>query len=96
MAATTNAQYPTLKYLDGILKNLYQQGCLSSVQVQEYFALNEKLDEQIKEVLRALSYARLTVSQEQRNRYLKFIRMGFGRGDSVGMCAGGGKKLCRF
>lgn len=87
MAATTNAQYPTLKYLDGILKNLYQQGCLSSVQVQEYFALNEKLDEQIKEVLRALSYARLTVSQEQRNRYLKFIRMGFGQEEILLACA---------
>ena len=50
MAATTNAQYPTLKYLDGILKNLYQQGRLSAAQVQEYFALNERLDEQVKEL----------------------------------------------
>lgn len=97
MAATTSAQYPTLKYLDGILKNLYQQGCLSSVQVQEYFALNEKLDEQVKEVLRALSYARLTVSQEQRSRYLKFVRMGFGQKEILLACAqAAGKNAAGF
>ena len=87
MTATTGAQYPTLKYLDGILKNLYQQGCLSSGQVREYFVVNEKLDEQIKEVLRALSYARLTVSQEHRNRYMKFLKMGFGQQEILLACA---------
>lgn len=92
MAATTNAQYPTLKYLDGILKNLYQQGHLSAAQVQEYFELNERLDEQVKEVLRALSYVRLTVSQEQRNRYLQFVDMGFGQKEILLACAQAGGK----
>lgn len=86
-AATTGAQYPTLKYLDGILKNLHQQGAHSAAQVRESFALNEELDERVKEVLRALSYARLTVSREQRKRYLQLTRMGFGQKEILLACA---------
>ena len=50
------------------------------------------MDEQVKEVLRALSYVRLTVSQEQRNRYLQFVDMGFGQKEILLACAQAGGK----
>ena len=87
MTATTGAQYPTLKYLDGVLKNLAQQGRVSASDVQAYFALQEKLDDQLKEVLHALSYARLTVSAEQRTRYMQFVQMGFSQEAILLACA---------
>ncbi len=54
-AATTSARYPSMKYLDGILKNLRQEGTLTAAGVRSYFADHEAEDEQIKALLRAIS-----------------------------------------
>ena len=86
-AATTGAQYPTFKYLDGILKNLYSEGKLSSFAVRDHFASTEQMDETIKELLRALASPRLTVSSEYRTKYLRWLEMGFGEKEMAFACA---------
>lgn len=89
MDATTGARNPSLKYLDGILKNLYQNGKLSAKDIEDYFTLNEKLDDNIKEVLRELSYSSLAVSSVQREKYLSFLEQGFTQKEILLACRQG-------
>ena len=90
--ATTGASNPSLKYLDGILKNLYAEGKLSAKEIEDYFVLNEKLDDNIKQVLRELSYSNLTVTNAQRERYLSFINAGFTQDEILLACRQGAGK----
>ncbi len=78
-AATTGAQYPTFKYLDGILKSLHGEGLLSSAEINEHFELVERSDEILKGFLKAFSSPRLTVSPDQREKFLQWQRMGYGK-----------------
>lgn len=77
-AATTKAQYPTMKYLDGVLKNLHRDGRLSEGSVKEHFLSTEQIDDKIKELLKIISAPRLTVSPEYRKKYLRWKEMGYG------------------
>lgn len=67
-AATTSARYPSMKYLDGILKNLRQEGVQTASDVRSYFADHEAEDEQIKALLRAVSAPSLAVAPAHRDR----------------------------
>jgi len=86
-AAMTKVQYPNLKYLDGILKNLHKLGKLSARDVGEHFAETEHMDENIKELLKTLCAPRLTVSGEYRAKYLKWKNMGFAMEAMAFACA---------
>ncbi|MGI6665192.1 MAG: DnaD domain protein [Christensenellaceae bacterium] len=77
--ATTGARNPSLRYLDGVLKNLRNEGIRSSEEVKQHFAAREAYDEVIKEILHMLSYPSLSVSSEQRKYYENWISMGFSK-----------------
>ncbi len=86
-AAMTKVQYPNMKYLDGILKNLKKADKLSAKDVGEHFAETEHINENIKELLKVLSAPRLTVSSEYRAKYLKWKNMGFNQDAVAFACA---------
>ena len=86
-AATTSARYPSMKYLDGILKNLRQEGVQTASGVRSYFADHEAEDEQIKALLRAGSAPSLAVAPAHRRAYRHFLEMGYGQQEMLMACA---------
>ena len=86
-AATTSARYPSMKYLDGILKNLRQEGMLTAAGVRGYFAEHEAEDEQIKALLRAVSAPSLAVAPAQRKAYRRFLEMGYAKEEMLLACS---------
>ena len=86
-AAMTKVQYPNMKYLDGILKNLHRQGKLTAKDINEHFARTEETGEAIKELLMALGAPRLTITAEAREKYMKWKNMGFSQGALCFACA---------
>lgn len=85
-AATTSARYPSMKYLDGILKNLRQEGVQTASDVRSYFADHEAEDEQIKALLRAVSAPSLAVAPAHRKAYRHFLEMGFAKEEMLMAC----------
>lgn len=79
---TTNASNPTFKYLDGILKNYYQKNLITYEDIHEYQVISEYLDDRIKEILRVLSYSKMTVNDNYRNLYRGLLDAGF-TGDGI-------------
>lgn len=86
-AATTSARYPSMKYLDGILKNLRQEGTLTAAGVRSYFADHEAEDEQIKALLRAISAPSLAVAPAHRKAYRQFLEMGYAMEEMLLACS---------
>ncbi len=77
MSATTRAQYPSMKYLDGILKELYKDGRLTARDISDHFIKTEETDDDIKELLSRLGAPRRTVTRDMRQSYARFKAMGF-------------------
>lgn len=77
MAATTRAQYPSMKYLDSILKELYKDGLLTREDISAHLTHAEETDERIKELLKRLGAPRLTVTKEHRSMLSRWRSMGF-------------------
>ena len=78
MAATTAAREPSMKYLDGILRNLMAEGKLTGKDISEHFADKENTDIFIKKLLSRLGAARRTVTDDMRKYLNRFKSMGFG------------------
>ena len=77
MVATTKAQYPSMKYLDSILKELYQAGKFTAAEVTEHFTAAEEMDENVKALLSRLGAPRHTVTADMRQMYARWQTMGF-------------------
>ena len=78
MVATTKAQYPSMKYLDAILKELYGLGKVTYNDVSEHFLTAEQADETLKKLMARIGLPRRTVGEEQRRMYSRWRTMGFG------------------
>jgi len=78
MVATTKAQYPSMKYLDAILKELYGLGKVTYNDVSEHFLTVEQADDTLKKLMGRIGMPRRTVSEEQRRMYSRWRTMGFG------------------
>lgn len=85
-AATTSARYPSMKYLDGILKNMRQEGIATAAGVRAYLADHEAEDEQIKALLRAVSAPSLVVAPAHRKLYRRLLELGYGREEMLLAC----------
>lgn len=81
MPATTGAQYPTMRYLDGILKSLYAAGNVSAEDVRRAITEGTKTDDAIKALLRRLPTGHKGVTDRLRAMYWKWRRMGFTEGE---------------
>lgn len=77
MVATTKAQYPSMKYLDAILKELYGLGKVTYNDISEHFLTAEQADETLKKLMGRIGTPRRTVSEEQRKMYSRWRTMGF-------------------
>lgn len=78
MVATTKAQYPSMKYLDAILKELYGLGKVTYNDVAEHFLAAEQADDILKKLMSCIGLPRRTVSDEQRRMYSRWRTMAFG------------------
>ncbi len=78
MVATTKAQYPSMKYLDAILKELYGLGKVTHNDIAEHFMIAEQADDTLKKLMARIGTPRRTVSDEQRRMYSRWRTMGFG------------------
>ncbi len=65
------------KYLDAILRTLYEQGITSSRKISEYNASRSKRQANIKEVLGALEYSRLNVTPKYEKFYDEWETAGY-------------------
>lgn len=65
------------KYLDAILRSLYDQGITSSRKINEYYTAQTRRREAIKEVLTALDYSRINVTPRYEKFYTEWEQAGF-------------------
>lgn len=87
MKQTSKAREPSMKYLDGILGNLYAQNKITAGAIDGHFERQEDMDRPIKRVLERLSYVSLKVSPEHRSQYLAWVKMGFGQEEILYACS---------
>ena len=69
---TTASRSPSMKYLDSILKSLYEKGLVTSRKISTEFQTSEADAEKIKQVLRVIGMSELTVSPEHHVYYKKW------------------------
>lgn len=77
MPATTGAQYPTMKYLNGVLKKLRETGDISPEKVRRRMTEGEKRDDEIKALLDRLPLGRKSVTDKLREMYKTWQDLGF-------------------
>lgn len=87
MKQTSKAREPSMKYLDSILKNLYEQNKITAGAIDGHFERQEDMDRPIKRVLERLSYVSLKVSPEHRSQYLAWVKLGFGQEEILYACS---------
>ncbi len=83
---TTSTSSPSMKYLDGILKSLYEKDISTKQQTENYFAESEVINENAKKLLRALGSAERNITEATRDLIKKYIADGF-RMDMLIYCA---------
>lgn len=87
LAATTGVQYPTMKYLDGILRNMRNKGKLTGEELKQHLDDTQDIDNYIKELLSRLPSLRQTVSPDYRLKYMEWREMGFTQGALEQACS---------
>lgn len=65
------------KYLDAILRNLYENGKTTSSGISEHNAAHERRSSSIKDVLRALDYSRMNIKPSHERFYSEWEQAGF-------------------
>ena len=75
----TGIHSPNFKYLDGILKNLYENGATTSRQIRSYSQKTVEEARLIREAMRALGVNSRTVTAEQKKHYAQWKAWGFGQ-----------------
>ncbi|MEA5002240.1 MAG: DnaD domain protein [Christensenella sp.] len=65
------------KYLDAILRSLYDQGITSSRKISEHFNAQSRRRDAIKEILKALDYSRINVTPRYEKFYCEWEQAGF-------------------
>ena len=86
LAETTKVRYPSMKYLDGILKGMYARGLVSARDIDGYLQETDAVDSNIKELLIRLCQPRLTVSPDFRKKYASWRGLGFGQEEMTFAC----------
>ena len=69
---TTSASSPNLKYLDGILNNMYKDGAITARQIKEYNQLSSKQSQKIRTILKRIGIVSPTITTEQKKYYRKW------------------------
>ncbi|MEA4853664.1 MAG: DnaD domain protein [Christensenella sp.] len=65
------------KYLDAILRSLYDQGITSSRKISEYYNTQTRRRNAIKEVLQVLEYSRINITPKYEKFYMEWETAGF-------------------
>ncbi len=74
---TARIQYPNMQYLDTIIKELYDNKITDAPGAREFFEGRAKADAQLKLVLEALGVHRRAITNDLRNKFAMWTKLGF-------------------
>ncbi|MEZ4358365.1 MAG: DnaD domain protein [Eubacteriales bacterium] len=69
---TTSASTPSLKYLDGILKNMHENGAIKTREVKDFNLITAKQSQKIRAILKRIGIATQTITLEHKKYYRKW------------------------